>query len=221
MALPLPLHKQFHPGTGVAAGHGAGELAANEHGVDARGSAREQNPEERAATAAAPSTSPGGEERPRSSLTLRVGDLAKRTGKTVRALHLYEEHGLLAPAERSGGGYRLYTRESELRVRWIDKLQQMGFSLSDIKQIVRDVEHSKSAPRAMQRVQDLFQEKLAETREQLRRLSALEGELTQSLAYLVTCDSCESEELLGACISCARHECDHKAPELVAGFRVH
>ena len=160
-------------------------------------------------------------ERPRSSLTLRVGDLAKRTGKTVRALHLYEEHGLLAPAERSGGGYRLYTRESELRVRWIDKLQQMGFSLADIKQIVRDVEHSKSAPNAMQRVQDLFREKLEETREQLHRVRALEGELTASLAYLVTCDSCDTEELLGACTSCARHTCEHKAPELVAGFRAH
>jgi len=159
--------------------------------------------------------------RPRTSLTLRVGDLAKRTGKTVRALHLYEEHGLLAPAERSAGGYRLYNRSSELRVRWIDKLQQMGFSLTDIKQIVRDVERSKSAPHAMQRVQDLFREKLDETREQLRRLSALETELTASLAYLVTCDSCDSEELLGACTSCARHDCEHKTPDLVAGFRAH
>jgi DNA-binding transcriptional MerR regulator len=161
------------------------------------------------------------DERPRASLTLRVGDLAKRTGKTVRALHLYEEHGLLAPAQRSSGGYRLYNRASELRVRWIDKLQQMGFSLTDIKQIVHDVEQSKSAPDAMQRVQDLFREKLAETREQLRRLSALEGELQASLDYLETCDSCETEELLGACTACARHDCEHKTPDLVAGFRVH
>ena len=160
-------------------------------------------------------------ERPRSGLTLRVGDLAKRTGKTVRALHLYEEHGLLVPAERSSGGYRLYNRESELRVRWIDKLQQMGFSLSDIKQIVRDVEQSKSAPHAMQRVQDLFREKLEDTREQLARLANLEKELKASLNYLVTCDTCETEELLCACSTCARHECDHRTPDLVAGFRVH
>lgn len=161
------------------------------------------------------------EERPRASLTLRVGDLAKRTGKTVRALHLYEEHGLLAPAQRSSGGYRLYNRASELRVRWIDKLQQMGFSLTDIKQIVHDVENSRNAPDAMQRVQDLFREKLEETREQIRRLSALEGELMASLSYLETCDTCDSEELLGACTACARHRCEHKTPDLVAGFRVH
>lgn len=191
MSIPLPLHKQFHP----AGDHPEAEVRA-------------------------PVASEGAE-RPRSSLTLRVGDLAKRTGKTVRALHLYEELGLLVPAERSNGGYRLYTRASELRVRWIDKLQQMGFSLTDIKQIVRDVEQSKSAPHAMQRVQDLFREKLEDTREQLRRLRALESELTASLAYLVTCDSCDTEELLGACGSCARHDCDHKPPELVAGFRAH
>lgn len=191
MPLPLPLHKEPPPGT------------------------------EPQAESSAPESSAPDAERPRAGLTLRVGDLAKRTGKTVRALHLYEEHGLLVPAERSSGGYRLYNRESELRVRWIDKLQQMGFSLSDIKQIVRDVEHSKSAPHAMQRVQDLFREKLDETRAQLARLSNLEKELKASLNYLVACDSCETEELLRACTTCARHECDHRTPELVAGFRVH
>ena len=35
--------------------------------------------------------------------TLRVGELARRTGKTVRALHLYEEMGLLIPIDTIGG----------------------------------------------------------------------------------------------------------------------
>lgn len=170
---------------------------------------------------AEPSQSQGPGERPASSLTMRVGDLAKRTGKTVRALHLYEEHGLLAPAQRSNGGYRLYNHESELRVRWIDKLQQMGFSLTHIKQIVADVDASKTAPDAMHRVRELFHEKLAETREQVRRLMSLEAELTASVAYLETCDHCDTRELMSACAACARHDCEHKAPDLVAGFRVH
>ncbi|HEX5657121.1 MAG TPA: MerR family transcriptional regulator [Polyangiales bacterium] len=151
---------------------------------------------------------------------LRVGDLAKRTNKTVRALHLYEEHGLLTPAQRSSGGYRLYGRDAELRVRWIDKLQQMGFSLTDIKHIVHDVDNSGPAPTAMHRVHELFREKLSETREQLRRLSALEEELDASLTYLQACDGCETEKLLSACHGCERHDCNHPAPELVLGFRV-
>jgi MerR family transcriptional regulator, copper efflux regulator len=194
MPVQLPLHKQFHPSS-ARASEGAPRPA--ESGA----------PEPRPVDAA--------------GLSLRVGDLAKRTGKTVRALHLYEEHGLLAPTQRSSGGYRLYNRESELRVRWIDKLQQMGFSLPDIKQIVAHVEAGKSAPDAMHRVREIFREKLAETREQVRRLMALEGELTASVAYLETCDHCDTEELLSACAACARHDCEHKAPDLVAGFRVH
>jgi hypothetical protein len=39
---------------------------------------------------------------------LRVGDLAASAGLTVRALHHYEDIGLLAPARRSAAGYRLY-----------------------------------------------------------------------------------------------------------------
>ena len=37
---------------------------------------------------------------------LKIGDLAKATGKTQRALRLYEEMGLLAPSERTLGGFR-------------------------------------------------------------------------------------------------------------------
>src|SRR5262245_60929171 len=89
-----------------------------------------------------------------SDSSLRVGDLAKQTGKTVRALHLYEELGLLVPAHRSKGGFRLYHADSVVRVRWIGKLQDMGFSLTEIRQVLTEWERSgsRSAPEAMQRI---------------------------------------------------------------------
>ena len=52
---------------------------------------------------------------------LKVGELAKRTGKTVRAVHLYEELGLLAPAVRSKGGFRLYHDQAVTRIEWISQ----------------------------------------------------------------------------------------------------
>src|SRR5476651_1010079 len=91
---------------------------------------------------------------------LRVGDLAQRTQKTVRALHLYEELGLLRPSERSKGGFRLFGTEAVVRVRWITKLQEMGFSLPEIKEMVLEWEQSGSAARAMTRVRALYQQKL-------------------------------------------------------------
>lgn len=42
-------------------------------------------------------------------MLLKVGELAKQTGLTVRALHHYDDIGLLQPSARSDAGYRLYT----------------------------------------------------------------------------------------------------------------
>ena len=61
---------------------------------------------------------------------LRVGALAKRTSKTVRALHLYEELGLLHPMHRTRGGFRLYHPASVARVEWIQKLQDAGYDVT-------------------------------------------------------------------------------------------
>jgi len=150
--------------------------------------------------------------------TLRVGELARTSGKTVRALHLYEELGLLVPAERSKGGYRLYDVDSVTRVRWIGKLQEMGFSLAEIQTMARQWEQSGSAPSAMARVERLLKEKLTETRDQMERLQALEAELLASLEYLSTCPTCDPKQLIEACATCELHAENEQAPELVAGF---
>src|SRR5689334_14417574 len=91
---------------------------------------------------------------------MQVGDLAREAGKTVRAIHLYEQLELLKPAGRSKGRYRLYGPEALVRIRWIGKLQELGFSLTDIKSIMRDFEKQGSAPSAMVTVRDVYMKKL-------------------------------------------------------------
>ena len=152
---------------------------------------------------------------------MQIGDLAKESGKTVRAIHLYEELGLLAPAARSKGRFRLYSRDSLLRIRWIGQLQDMGFSLGDIQTVVREWEHVQSAPGAMKRMREVYARKLEETQEQRRRLEALEHELQASLRYLDTCDVCDPQRLLSACNCCDLHDKETRVPELVLGFRAH
>lgn len=149
---------------------------------------------------------------------LRVGDLAKRTGKTVRALHLYEELGLLEPARRTGAGYRLYSADSVTRVEWITRLQEAGLSLPEIRDALASWGASRSAPGAMKKVTELFERKLEETRAQLARLRELETELVRSLEYLATCDTCEPQRVVHECPSCDRHDCETHPPVLVAGF---
>src|SRR3989442_10083974 len=96
---------------------------------------------------------------------LRVGDLARLTGKTVRAIHLYEELGLLKPASRSSGGFRLYERRAVERVRWIDLLHAMGFSLQEMRGLLQRWWNSGLGTLAMEELRGLFVRKLEETRE--------------------------------------------------------
>src|SRR5258708_37255588 len=151
---------------------------------------------------------------------LQVGDLARLSSKTVRAIHLYEELGLLRPHARSKGRYRLFSPDAVVRVRWIGKLQDLGLSLSTIQTVVREWEMSPSAPGAMAKMREVYRQKLASTRSQIERLKALEGELAESLKYLETCDTCDPVRLFPACNCCDLHEHDERAPELVAGFRL-
>lgn len=150
---------------------------------------------------------------------IQVGELAKATGKTVRAIHLYEELGLLRPANRSKGRYRLFSADAELRVRWIGKLQNLGLSLTEIQDLVRDQEGSDSAMFAAAKLREVYLSKLKETRNKLAELRALEAELEASLDYLAGCGSaCVDELPVHACPSCELTS--DEAPELIAGVHV-
>jgi len=67
------------------------------------------------------------------SVMLKVGDLAKRTGLTVRTLHHYDEIGLLKPSLKTDTGHRLYTHGDVARLQQIVSLRQLGFSLEEIQ----------------------------------------------------------------------------------------
>jgi MerR family transcriptional regulator, copper efflux regulator len=153
-----------------------------------------------------------------SSALLRVGDVARASGKTVRAIHHYEELGLLQPSGRSKGGYRLYDEGAVTRVRWIAKLHELGLSLSQIQEIVSTWEAAPSAPSAMAKIRAVYAQKIAETRAQIENLTLLERELSASLAYLDTCDTCDPAELVAACSRCENHDRSEREPELVAGI---
>ncbi|TPV95785.1 MAG: MerR family transcriptional regulator [Myxococcales bacterium FL481] len=150
---------------------------------------------------------------------MKIGELARRTGKSVRALHLYEEKGLL-DADRSEGGFRLYGAEQLARVYWISKLQDMGFQLGQIRGLLDAVATSSSAPAAMESVREMFRGKLNETRAQIQRLMELERDLTDSLGYLEGCRACNEEGTASVCATCADTRHSVPEPTLVSGIHI-
>ena len=71
-------------------------------------------------------------------MKLKIGDLAKRTGLTVRALHHYDKIGLLCPSVRADNTYRLYGDKDVLRLYRIQALRRLQLSLDEIQTILDD-----------------------------------------------------------------------------------
>ena len=149
---------------------------------------------------------------------MRVGELAKAVGKTVRAMHLYEELGLLEPRSRSEGGFRLYGPEAIDRIHWIVKLQAIGFTLAEIQGFVKDFQGADLGREATARVRAMFLEKQKQIREQITQLQVIENDLSEALEYLDSCESC-SDYAPTECGHCDHHGHQrNEAPHLFAGL---
>jgi len=122
-----------------------------------------------------------------STETWTIGQLARRTGVSIRALHHYDEIGLLSPAERTDSGYRLYVAEDIARLHRIKALRQLGFTLTEIRNLL---EQCAVSPREM--VEDHLR--------QMRAHMELEQRLCERLQMLArrlsSAESISSEEFL-------------------------
>jgi DNA-binding transcriptional MerR regulator len=71
-------------------------------------------------------------------MQLKIGELAKRAGLSVRALHHYDAIALLSPSVRTASGARLYGHTDLIRLHRILTLKQFGYSLPDIRSALSD-----------------------------------------------------------------------------------
>ena len=85
----------------------------------------------------------------------QIGELARRTGVSVRALRHYDDLGLLTASARTDAGYRLYTEADVQRLYRIVALRQLGFSLDQIAGLLDDeqLDLVETARRHLQRVE--------------------------------------------------------------------
>jgi DNA-binding transcriptional MerR regulator len=115
---------------------------------------------------------------------LRIQEVAEETGLTSRSIRYYEELGLLRPAARSEGAYRLYDASDLEQLRFIKGLRDdAGLSLADIGQVLEDEESRRRAGAALKVTEDPAERR----RILLERLASVEGlheRLTAKLARL-------------------------------------
>jgi DNA-binding transcriptional MerR regulator len=123
----------------------------------------------------------------------KVGELAARTGLTVRTLHHYDSIGLLSPSARTesahGSGHRLYTSADVARLHQILCLKQLGFTLEQIGAYLTREDYD---PRQVVRLH------LEKVRRQANELARLESRLRELEETLDRVDAVSAETFLEA-----------------------
>jgi DNA-binding transcriptional MerR regulator len=105
---------------------------------------------------------------------LSIGALAAETGCEVQTIRYYEQIGILPKPVRSAGGHRLYTHEQMQRLRFVRRSRDLGFSLDDVKELLRLADNQEANCGAVDLIANRH---LREVREKISQLSALEQEL--------------------------------------------
>ena len=110
---------------------------------------------------------------------IRIGEVAARGGVSVDAVRYYEKRGLLAAAQRSESGYRLFAIEAIDRLLFIRQAQETGFSLDEIHLLLA------GGPESCKQTHDLLQTKLEQVNERIKKLQAFKRTLGR---HLQTCE---------------------------------
>lgn len=72
---------------------------------------------------------------PRSEL-MQIGQVAERTGLSLRTIRWYEEEGLVVPTARTEGGFRLYSADDVARLEVIKRMKPLGFALEEMRELL-------------------------------------------------------------------------------------
>ena len=76
---------------------------------------------------------------PRGS-ALTIGALSKRTGVNIETIRFYERVGILPKAPRTAGGHRIYNRDHLMRLGFVRRSRELGFSLDEVRGLLQLVD---------------------------------------------------------------------------------
>lgn len=113
---------------------------------------------------------------------VRIGEMAKKYGVTLRTLRFYEDKGLLNPKRE--GATRLYTRRDRARLKLILLGRKVGFSLRDVKQMIDLYDPTGTNAKQLRLTLDKSDKQLGRLHKQRQLLDEAIGELSDHMAIV-------------------------------------
>lgn len=122
--------------------------------------------------------------------SMKIGEAASESGCHLETIRYYERVGLLPRPKRQANGYRQYSRAEVDRLKFIARARDLGFSLDEIRNLVRLAERSDIS---CAEVDHVAREQLAKVSARIRELQRMARELKKTI------DSCKQQ----SCGDCA------------------
>ena len=124
---------------------------------------------------------------------LSIGSLAKAADVNVETIRYYQRRGLLDEPSKPMGGHRRYTATAAMRVRFIKRAQQLGFTLEEIRELLllEDGQSCREARLLAERKLELIETRVADLNRMRRSLRGLiaqcaEGKRPRSCPIIAT-----------------------------------
>lgn len=115
-----------------------------------------------------------------------ISDLTAEFGVTARALRFYEDEGLISPSR--SGLTRIYSKRDRARLAWIMRAKNVGFSLTEIKEMIDLYDLGDGRMRQRKVTLERCREKVARLTEQRNDIDAAIKELTDFIALVEDID---------------------------------
>ncbi len=133
---------------------------------------------------------------------MRIGELARKAGTTMRTIRYYEQLGLIAPAARTRGGFRLYDEDELRKLRLIKNLQLVDTPLSQVKAFFDQRRRGRVAWEIAGGLSALLEQQLRELEQRIAQFHAMETSLRETIEILRCCAECSLEPGPGVCPHC-------------------
>ncbi|QCO98231.1 MerR family transcriptional regulator [Arthrobacter sp. 24S4-2] len=117
-----------------------------------------------------------------STSTMHIGELAERTGLSLRTIRHYDDVGLLPATARTDGGFRVYSEDDLERLTVIKQMKPLGFSLEEMAEILGLLAAPDDAASERSGTLAEFLEKAVHQRAKMARNLAQADELIQRLS---------------------------------------
>ena len=118
--------------------------------------------------------------------TMHIGELAERTGLSLRTLRHYDEIGLVSASGRTDGGFRLYTSADYERLILIRRMKPLGFSLDEMAELLRVYDALLAGSPDVDALRSRLDAFVADARERRERLRAQLEMADEFLGLLAT-----------------------------------